>query len=295
MLAICLGSIGWIVLGGGESAVPQTPDAIPLVVVGALDPYADAGLGPARAIMSGAKLGDMLSRLQRMRQHLMLVHTYYEMQAELPVVHITGETATLTAQVYDLVETPAHNGDMYQTSAYPWTFQAKHSSFPQPGWFLTDFTAPDECQAYVQCTPLAPAPPPSGPAYPPVYLSCAHADAAGVVDTVMSYTINVGADGVADFDLVWQSVNISCTSDPLHPQPVVSSPVERAAVAATGTGASAATIGTLYADCAARFDLGRVAGPGRGLGSRIGEFRGVLVLCPHHPDAQAIQAAINHG
>jgi hypothetical protein len=162
MLAICLGSVVWIVLGGGESAVPQTPDAIPLVVVGALDPYADAGLGPARAIMSGAKVGDMLSRLHTMREHLMLVHAYYQMQAEVPVVHITGDTATMTAEAYDLVETPAHNGDMYQTPAYGWTFLAVHSSFPQPGWFLTDFTAPDECRAYAPCTPRASVPSPSG-------------------------------------------------------------------------------------------------------------------------------------
>jgi hypothetical protein len=113
-----------------------------------------------------------------------------------------------------------------------------------------------------------------------VYLSCARADAAGVVDTVASYTITVGADGVADFAQAWQSVNISCTTDPLHPAPVVSSPVERAAVAATGTGLAATTIGTLYADCAARFDLDRIVGPGRGLGNRVGEFRGVLILCP---------------
>jgi hypothetical protein len=295
MLAICVASAAWVVLAGGQSQVPQSPEAIPLVVVGALDPYADAGLGPARAIMSGAKVDDMVGRLRRIREHLVLVHTYYEMQAELPVVNITGDTATITAQVYDLVETPAHNGDMYQTPGYAWTFRAVRSSFPQPGWFLNDFTAPDECHVYVECSPPAPAPSPSAPPYLPVYLSCAAADPQGFVDTVVSYTIYVGADGVADFSQAWKSVNVSCTTDPLHPQPVVSSPVERAAVAASGTGTAAATMGTLYADCAARFDLSLVAGPGGDLGSRVGEFRGVLVLCPRHPDAQAIRAAVDRG
>jgi hypothetical protein len=295
MTAVCVGSVVWVVVGSGVSAVPSSPDAIPIMVVGALDPYADDPASPARAIMIGAKVDDMVNRLRRIRQHLMLVHTYYQMQAELPVVHIAGATATVTAQLYDEVQAPGNGGDMYQSGAYPWTFVAVHQSFPQPGWFMTDFTAPDECQAYVRCAPTPSVPAPSGPAYPSVYLSCAHADAQGVVDTVRSYTITVGADGTGDFSPAWQSVNVSCTTDPLHPQPVVSSPVERAAVGATGTGAAASTIGTLYADCAARFDLDRIAGPGLGLGVRVGEFRGALVLCPHHPDAKAMQAAVDRG
>jgi hypothetical protein len=295
MTAMCMGSVVWVVLAGGVSAVPSSPDAIPIVVVGALDPYADDPASPARQIMTGAKVGDMVTRLKRIRQHLMLVHTYYQMEAELPVVHITGDTATVTAKLYDEVQAPGNSGDMYRSESYPWTFKAIHQVFPQRGWFMTDFTAPDECQAYVRCTPALPAPSPSGPAYPPVYLSCARVDAAGVVDTVASYVITVGADGVADFSQAWQSVFISCTTDPLHPAPLVSSPVERAAVAATGTGTATTTIGTLYADCAARFDLDRIAGTGRGLGNRVGELRGVLILCPHHPDAKAIQAAIDRG
>jgi hypothetical protein len=126
-----------------------------------------------------------------------------------------------------------------------------------------------------------------------VYLSCAQADAQGVIDKLAPVTINVGADGAGDFSQAWQQTNVSCIVDPLHDRPVVSSPVERAAVAATGSGAAAVSIGTLYADCAARFDLTRIAGPGLGLGARAGEFRGALVLCPRHPDARAIRAAVD--
>jgi hypothetical protein len=295
MAAVCVASAGWVVLGSGVSAVPSSPDAIPIVVVGALDPYADNGAIPARQIMTGPEVDEMVNRLKLIRQHLMLVHTYYQMQAEPAVVHIAGNSATVTAQLYDEVQAPGNNGDMYQSAAYPWTFMAVHQLFPQPGWFMTDFTAPDECQAYVKCTPTPPAPSPSVAAYPPIFLSCAHADAQGVIDTVVPYTITVEADGVADFSQAWQSTNVSCTTDPLHDQPVVSSPVERAAIAAAGTGSGAVSIGTLYADCAARFDLDRVAGARRGLGERVGEFRGVLVLCPGHPDAKAIHAAIDHG
>ena len=112
------------------------------------------------------------------------VKTTHELIAESPKVAQHGDSSTVTAQIYDLVEANT-NGDTYRSDAVAWTFQTMHQTFPESGWFLTDFTAPDICHAYVDCGPqpsARPTPAPTGSTYPTVYLGCAQVDASGVVD-----------------------------------------------------------------------------------------------------------------
>jgi hypothetical protein len=112
---------------------------------------------------------------------------------------------------------------------------------------------------------------------------------------VGNYTVEVNANGVPDFTAAWLHNNASCTTDVLHDEPVASSPAEKAAVAATASRGKTTPIGVLYADCAQRFTLNDVADHTGHLAARLGEYRGVLKLCPAHPDAKAIQEAINAG
>ncbi len=153
-----------------------------------------------------------------------------------------------------------------------------------------NLSGPPGSSAPAEVTPTpTPTPTPTS-AYPPVYLTCTRADASGALSKVADYTVNLDPAGLPDFTAVWADQNERCVVDPLHPDPVASSPVEKAAVRATGTGDQAASLATLYGDCGGRFDAGSF--PGGSLAGRAGEFRGVLVLCPHHPDAAAIRAAV---
>jgi hypothetical protein len=294
MLAVIIGACGLGVLVSDRATLPQDPEAVAYAVVGALGKFAGDDLADARKVMTGDKIADMMGRLGVIHEQLLTIDTFYQLEQTQTTANQTGDRATVTTQVRLSVETPDHTAD-YVTTLHPWTFETVQHSLPDPGWFLTDFTAPDVCRVYLGCGAAVPTPTPSGPSYPPVYLSCAQVNAQGVEDTVGNYTVEVDANGAPDFTAVWQHINASCTTDVLHDEPVASSPIEKAAVAATAIGGKTTSIGVLYTDCAQRFTLNHVADNTGHLATRLGEYRGVLVLCPGHPDAKAIQEAINAG
>jgi hypothetical protein len=293
MLAICVAACAWGVLVNARAELPQAPDAVPYAVIGALGKYAGNDLEQARKIMTGSKTTDMVNRLQTIHQHLLTIPTFYQLEQQSSTVSSDGG-AVVVSQVRIDIDTPDQSGDSMVSGAYPWTFHTVHQTFPQPGWFLTDFTAPDECSRYVQCGPTH-IPIPTTAAYPVVYLSCAVVNPQGTEDKVVTYAITLDSAGRPDFTTAWQTHNARSTTDPAHDEPAVSSPVERAALRATGSGDKATSIGVLYADCAQRFDLSQVAGSNGRLGGRVAEYRGVMVLCPGHPDTPAIRAAVARG
>jgi hypothetical protein len=303
MVAVCLATGVGVVFStsGGVSADLSDPEAPMIFVLGSLEPFQGDDLEEARQVMTGDKITDMTDRLRTIRHQLSSIKlnmadvTEWQMISADHQVQQSGDHATVVEDVYDDIAFGA-DGLSYRTDAVAWTFQTVHVSFPHAGWYMSDFTAPDICKAYFPCTAQPPAPTPTGPAYPPVHLSCAAVNAAGVADRVVSYTINLDAAGVPDFSAAWQTNNQSCTTDVLYAKPVASSPVELAAVKASSTSGGGSTpVGVLYADCAQRFHPDNVLDQNGRLGERLGEYRGVLVLCPHHPDAQAIEAAINAG
>jgi hypothetical protein len=239
MLAVIVGACTWAVFGVSRSQLPQDPGGPVYSVLGALGPYGGDDLAQAREVMAGDKIPEMLRRLRTIRQQLMTVKANYELITELPQVKQNGDTATVSAEIYDLVQ-QGTGGETVRSDSYEWRFNTVHEGFPESGWFMTEFTAPDICLSYADCSPgPAPAPSSSRPPYAPVYLSCAPVDASGVADKVVTYMITLDADGTPDFTPAWHSNNVSCTVDPLHPQPVASSPVERAAVQASQTGGEA--------------------------------------------------------
>jgi hypothetical protein len=179
MLAVIIGACGWGVLANDRTTLPQDPEAVAYDVIGALGKFDGDDLSEARKVMTGDKIADMMDRLRIIHEQLLTIATFYQLEQTQTTANQSGDRATVRTQVRLSVETPDHTAD-YVTELHPWTFETVQRSLPDPGWFLTDFTAPDMCRVYLGCGAAVPTQSPSGPSYPPVYLSCAQVNAQGV-------------------------------------------------------------------------------------------------------------------
>jgi hypothetical protein len=261
-----------------------------IATMGALGRWASDDLGGLKDVLVPDHASDVIPRLAEIRRPLVALKEQYEFDYVV-TAQTPNPAGVLVAASVAVMLWPDGSDVGDRSHDEMWTFQTAQG-WGDGRWGLVDFSAPPVCGVYLSCGPNR-LPVPSSPSpYRPVYLSCAVVDPSGVTSFVR-YTVALDAAGRPDFAEEWRVNVLSCSPDLLQPEPVVSSPVERAAVAATGSGSSVAKIGTLYSDCAARFDLGAGRFPNGQLGELVGEYRGVLVLCPTHPDVKAIRAAID--